>query len=110
MTEIAEDTVLPETSSPAPAVAAVTVSATTMGVLWALSLSHLFNDTMQALIPAMYPVLKEIKQALLALGARGALMSGSGSTVFGLFASTHALLVAERTLKAHYPAFVVERG
>jgi FSR family fosmidomycin resistance protein-like MFS transporter len=29
-----------------------------MGVLWALSLSHLLNDTIQSLIPAIYPVLK----------------------------------------------------
>src|SRR3982751_825436 len=27
-------------------------------VLWALSLSHLLNDTMQSLIPAIYPMLK----------------------------------------------------
>jgi MFS transporter, FSR family, fosmidomycin resistance protein len=31
---------------------------TVMGVLWALSLSHLLNDTIQSLIPAIYPVLK----------------------------------------------------
>lgn len=30
-----------------------------MGVLWALSLAHLLNDTIQSLIPAIYPVLKE---------------------------------------------------
>lgn len=29
-----------------------------MGLLWALSLSHLLNDTIQSLIPAIYPVLK----------------------------------------------------
>src|SRR3954451_15039907 len=29
------------------------------GVLWALSLSHLLNDTMQSLIPAIYPMLKD---------------------------------------------------
>jgi FSR family fosmidomycin resistance protein-like MFS transporter len=29
-----------------------------MSVLWALSLSHLLNDTIQSLIPAIYPVLK----------------------------------------------------
>lgn len=29
-----------------------------MNVLWALSLSHLLNDTIQSLIPAIYPVLK----------------------------------------------------
>jgi FSR family fosmidomycin resistance protein-like MFS transporter len=58
VTEIAEDTVLQESSSSAPTVAAAAVGATTMSVLWALSLSHLLNDTVQALIPAMYPVLK----------------------------------------------------
>lgn len=29
-----------------------------MEILWALSLSHLLNDTIQSLIPAIYPVLK----------------------------------------------------
>ncbi|MCE0496330.1 MAG: MFS transporter [Methylacidiphilales bacterium] len=33
-------------------------SATVLGVLIALSVSHLLNDTMQSLIPAIYPVLK----------------------------------------------------
>ncbi|MCG6907829.1 MAG: hypothetical protein LJE63_14570, partial [Desulfobacteraceae bacterium] len=32
-----------------------------------------------------FPQLNEIKKALLGLGAAGALMSGSGPTVFGLF-------------------------
>lgn len=30
-----------------------------MKVLWALSLSHLINDTLQALLPSIFPVLKE---------------------------------------------------
>lgn len=30
-----------------------------MKVLWALSLSHLINDTLQALLPAIYPLLKD---------------------------------------------------
>ena len=34
------------------------VPPTVMGLLWALSLSHLLNDTIQSLIPAIYPVLK----------------------------------------------------
>ena len=34
-----------------------------------------------------YPEIKTIAQALLANGAAGALMSGSGPTVFGLFDS-----------------------
>lgn len=31
----------------------------TLGILFAISLSHLFNDLMQAVIPAIYPVLRQ---------------------------------------------------
>ena len=31
---------------------------TVMAILWALSLSHLLNDTLQSLLPAIYPLLK----------------------------------------------------
>ncbi|HEY4300092.1 MAG TPA: MFS transporter [Candidatus Didemnitutus sp.] len=32
---------------------------TVMSILWALALSHLLNDTIQSLLPAIYPVLKD---------------------------------------------------
>ncbi|HVZ64637.1 MAG TPA: MFS transporter [Lacunisphaera sp.] len=32
---------------------------TVMAILWSLSLSHLLNDTIQSLLPAIYPVLKD---------------------------------------------------
>ncbi|HZZ43221.1 MAG TPA: MFS transporter [Tepidisphaeraceae bacterium] len=35
------------------------VQRTALGVLFTLSFSHLLNDTMQSLIPAMYPVMKQ---------------------------------------------------
>ncbi|HWK99860.1 MAG TPA: hypothetical protein VNQ55_07930, partial [Parapedobacter sp.] len=35
------------------------VSATIYPVLFALSFSHLLNDTIQSLIPAIYPIVKE---------------------------------------------------
>jgi 4-diphosphocytidyl-2-C-methyl-D-erythritol kinase len=35
---------------------------------------------------ARFPAVRELKEKLIAAGARGSLMSGSGSTVFGLFA------------------------
>lgn len=54
MTEIAEDTML---KAAEPEVDAVAMTAT--GVLLALSLSHMLNDTIQALLPALYPILKE---------------------------------------------------
>ncbi|MGA1841986.1 MAG: 4-(cytidine 5'-diphospho)-2-C-methyl-D-erythritol kinase [bacterium] len=44
----------------------------------------LFNDLESVCFPK-YPVLAEIKRELLSLGSCGALMSGSGASVFGLF-------------------------
>jgi 4-diphosphocytidyl-2-C-methyl-D-erythritol kinase len=46
---------------------------------------HLVND-LETVTERALPVIKEIKRLLLAHGAAGAMMSGSGSTVFGLFA------------------------
>jgi 4-diphosphocytidyl-2-C-methyl-D-erythritol kinase len=46
---------------------------------------HLVND-LEPVTTKAFPVIKEIKRLLLAHGAAGAMMSGSGSTVFGLFA------------------------
>ena len=45
----------------------------------------LFND-LEAPALRKFPVLAMLKQALIAQGAAGAMMSGSGATVFGLFA------------------------
>ena len=69
----------------------------------------LYND-FEVVAERAHPVLKDVKQALLAFGAHGALMSGSGPTVFGLFDSGQALAEAERALAKHYPGFVVARG
>jgi 4-diphosphocytidyl-2-C-methyl-D-erythritol kinase len=45
---------------------------------------HLCND-LESVAVARFPRIETAKQALLARGAAGALMSGSGSAVFGLF-------------------------
>jgi FSR family fosmidomycin resistance protein-like MFS transporter len=42
----------------APAASPRTATAPVLGVLAALSFAHLLNDTMQSLIPAIYPILK----------------------------------------------------
>jgi FSR family fosmidomycin resistance protein-like MFS transporter len=48
-----------QTSAESPGGFAPTTPETTvMAVLWALSLSHLLNDTLQSLLPAIYPLLK----------------------------------------------------
>ena len=45
---------------------------------------HLVND-LEPVTAKAFPVIEEIKRLLLAHGADGAMMAGSGSTVFGLF-------------------------
>jgi len=42
------------------------------------------ND-LEEVVEAAHPEIAEVKRRLLSLGARGALMSGSGATVFGVF-------------------------
>lgn len=71
--------------------------------------ARLYNDFEPA-IERRHPVVKELKQALLAFGAAGALMSGSGPTVFGLFESAAQGDVAERALRRYYPSFIVRGG
>jgi FSR family fosmidomycin resistance protein-like MFS transporter len=43
---------------PTPAAGATGAGRTVLGILVALSASHLINDTLQALLPAIYPMLK----------------------------------------------------
>lgn len=48
------------TSSESAAAAAAAASATAMPVLLALSAAHLLNDMMQSLVPAIYPIIKDL--------------------------------------------------
>ena len=47
----------------------------------------------------MHPVIREIKQEMMDAGALGAMMSGSGPTVFGLFESRAAAREAQRRIR-----------
>jgi 4-diphosphocytidyl-2-C-methyl-D-erythritol kinase len=58
---------------------------------------HLVND-LEAVTIEAFPVIEEIKRSLLAHGAAGAMMSGSGSTVFGLFATSDEAVSAYTAL------------
>jgi 4-diphosphocytidyl-2-C-methyl-D-erythritol kinase len=57
----------------------------------------LFND-LETVSVGMHPVLADIKDSLMANGALGALMSGSGPTVFGVFEQENQAVVAEKAL------------
>lgn len=62
---------------------------------------YLCND-LESVTVAEYPEIEEIKQTLLSLGANGALMSGSGPTVFGLFRDKMAARNAFRSMDNAY--------
>jgi 4-diphosphocytidyl-2-C-methyl-D-erythritol kinase len=68
---------------------------------------HLCND-LEIVTASEYPVITSIKEQLLIRGAMGALMSGSGSAVFGLFSDSHTAERAKQTIdeNTRWDAFV----
>jgi 4-diphosphocytidyl-2-C-methyl-D-erythritol kinase len=60
----------------------------------------LSNDLEKVAIPR-YPIIQKIKDELINKGAKGSLMSGSGSTVFGIFKSEDEAKEAYTQLKTH---------
>lgn len=74
----------------------------------AATCSALYND-FELVVEPMHPIVKELKQALLAFGARGASLSGSGPSVFGLFANDSHVVAAEQALRSQYPRFFITR-
>lgn len=69
----------------------------------------LYND-FEITVEQEYPIIKNLKQSLLAFGAKNSLMSGSGSTVFGIFSSRKELLRAKEKMQKQFPDFFVEVG
>jgi len=62
-----------------------------------------FVNDLEAVTIARHPVIAEIKQALLGYGARVAMMSGSGPTVFGCFQHLSEAQTAYRYFQYLYP-------
>lgn len=56
------------------------------------------NNRMESAILKEYPVIQDIKTAMIKNGALGSLMSGSGSTVFGLFDDEDRMEYANKKL------------
>jgi len=63
---------------------------------------ELHND-FEFWVPNFYPAVLKIKEKLMENGALGAMMSGSGPTVFGLFETKFAAQKAYQTLKKDFP-------
>ena len=70
---------------------------------------HLCND-LESAVESKYPEIFAAKEALLSHGAEGALMSGSGSTVFGLFSDDDKALSAKHAIdkKKNWQLFLVD--
>ncbi len=62
----------------------------------------LYND-LEPVVAELYPVILQIKADLLAAGAKGALMSGSGLTVFGTARSVNQAQEIASRLSGKYP-------
>ncbi|MCX7965791.1 MAG: 4-(cytidine 5'-diphospho)-2-C-methyl-D-erythritol kinase [Syntrophorhabdaceae bacterium] len=67
----------------------------------------LHNDLEKAAID-MLPEIKNIKENLLKAGAMGSLMSGSGSSVFGIFDDIHKAYMAKYKLRSLGNIFIVK--
>jgi 4-diphosphocytidyl-2-C-methyl-D-erythritol kinase len=65
---------------------------------------ELFDNDFESVLFPEYPELQNLKTALLAVGARSAQMTGSGSTVFGLFPSIPDARRAEKELRSRLSA------
>jgi len=75
-------------------------------IIYALNRNRLFDlenglfNALEEVSLRKHPIIQEIKNNLKMFGARGVLMSGSGSAVFGIFNSKTGALKAKRELKS----------
>ena len=70
--------------------------------------SDKMENVLETVTIPSYPVIQEIKDKMMELGAQNAMMSGSGPTVFGLFPEEEQGKAAYEICKELYPDFQVE--
>lgn len=59
----------------------------------------IFENDLERVALQHYPLLTEIKEKLIRLGAKGSLMSGSGATIFGIFTEEAQAATAAKVLR-----------
>lgn len=65
-----------------------------------VGVAQLMGNVLESVTEAKYPVIADIKKMMLSHNAMGAMMSGSGPTVFGLFENEGDALACENKLRA----------
>ena len=63
-------------------------------------LSLAVSNDLEEVVLAAHPEIAEVKNRLLSLGAKNALMSGSGATVFGVFENVETSRLAHSKMRA----------
>ena len=62
------------------------------------AISHILENDLEKVTSASFPIIDIIKKHLVDAGAEGAIMSGSGPSVFGVFSSLNQALAAKQFL------------
>lgn len=72
------------------------------------AMTALLRNVLESVSAEKYPLIRQLKEAMLETGAAGSLMSGSGPTVFGIFDSMEKAAAAEGRLRQIYPQVFVQ--
>ena len=63
-----------------------------------INISHILENDLEKVTSVSFPIINTIKKILVDAGAEGAIMSGSGPTVFGVFSSLNRAVSARQYL------------
>lgn len=64
------------------------------------SISHILENDLEKVTSASFPIIDTLKKLLVDAGAQGAIMSGSGPSVFGVFSSLNQAISAKKLLSS----------
>lgn len=67
------------------------------------AMTGLLGNVLESVTIDEYPLIRELKEAMLETGAAGSLMSGSGPTVFGVFDTMEKAAQAGKLMERKYP-------
>ena len=71
-------------------------------------MTGLLGNVLESVTIEKYPLIRELKDAMLETGAVGSLMSGSGPTVFGVFDTMENAVEAEKRMRKKYPQVFIQ--
>lgn len=71
-------------------------------------MTGLLGNVLESVTIEKYPLIRELKDAMLETGAVGSLMSGSGPTVFGIFDTMEKAAEAEKRMQRKYPRVFIQ--